>query len=1003
MATVGKFLTQRIKLIFWGLLGGFFLLEFLTRLGTWILWFREVGYLDAYLTRLTMQVGLAIFAIALSALFLLGNITLARRLAWVHEPESGQLTSVFNLARNRLPPLLQSPVIPLVPLLLLVGSLGLIALVMVGYFVQEGLALWRVDYTLPNLTPQVPAPFQMEAFLQTVFVEVPSEIWQIGAVAALVFVLLLQQGFWLRAIAWCMSLAFGLVLSGNWTRFLMYVHSSPFGREDPQFGIDIGFFIFRLPAIELLDFWLKGLFLYGLIGVTLVYLLSARSLSEGKFPGFSRSQLRHLYALGGGFLLAQGLSHWLARYELLFSSRGVVYGASYTDTQVQLPFETFAAIASVALGGWLLIKALTGYGKRNGAVVSQRPIRSLPFSVWPFISYLTIFGLGYLAILGVQSLVVQPNELYLEKRYIERSIAATRQAMKLEDIEVETFVPQAELTADNITPENQTIANIRVWDTRPILETNRQLQQIRLYYEFPDADIDRYTLKVQDPDGEVSTRRQQVIISARELDYNAVPEQGKTWINKHLFYTHGYGFTLSPVNEADASGLPFYYIKDIGSSTNAGALNVSGPGIRDSIPIENPRIYFGELTNNYIITNTLSPEFDFPSGDDNAYFFYDGSAGIGIGPLWRRLMFGWYLRDWQMLFTRNITSDSRLLLHRNINERVRAIAPFLRFDRDPYLVAARGEGFLSGADRPSSLYWVIDAYTSSNRYPYSDPGENRFNYIRNSVKIFIDAYNGRTQFYIADSSDPILQSWIKIFPNLFKPADALPKTLLSHIRYPQDLFNAQSERLLTYHMTDPQVFYNREDQWQIPQEIYGSESQAVKPYYLILRLPRGSQEEFILLHLYTPTDRSNLIAWLAARSDEQNYGKLFLYQFPKQKLVYGPNQIEALINQDPVISQQISLWNRDGSRAIQGNLLVIPIENSLLYVEPIYLEAEENSLPILARVVVVYDNQIVMAKTLMDALTAMFKQAETANALVRTVEQDPLPRAPNAASEEAIQ
>ena len=527
--------------------------------------------------------------------------------------------------------------------------------------------------------------------------------------------------------------------------------------------------------------------------------------------------------------------------------------------------------------------------------------------------------------------------------------------------------------------DNLTIKNIRLWDTRPILETNRQLQQIRLYYQFPDADIDRYVL------GEtaITQNKKQVIIAARELDYSEVPERAKTWVNEHLVYTHGYGFTLSPVNKVDEGGLPYYYVKDIGTGREeSGNLTVSSPLLRDSIPIGKPRIYYGELTDTYVMTSTKVKELDFPSGETNIYTTYNGNGGIKLGNYGLRLLFANYLQDWQIIFTQNFTAKTKILLRRNIRQRVATIAPFLRYDRDPYLVVADLD-----SESDNHLYWILDAYTTSNFYPYSDPGENSFNYIRNSVKVVIDAYNGNVDFYILDPQDPIIATWNKIFPQLFHPLSQMPAGLRSHIRYPEDLFTIQSERLLTYHMKEPQVFYNREDQWQIPQEIYAAESKAVEPYYLIMRLPTEQQEEFILLHPYTPVSRRNLIAWLAARSDGSEYGKLLLYKFPKQKLVYGPDQIEALINQDPIISQQISLWNREGSRALQGRLLVIPIEESLIYVEPLYLVAEQNGLPILARVILVYENKIVMAETLQKAIDAIFTpQENTNNAIVRPVE-----------------
>jgi uncharacterized protein len=433
--------------------------------------------------------------------------------------------------------------------------------------------------------------------------------------------------------------------------------------------------------------------------------------------------------------------------------------------------------------------------------------------------------------------------------------------------------------------------------------------------------------------------------------------------------------------------LPDYYVKDIGvEAGNEGSLQISSDRIRKSIPINRPRIYFGEIANNYVMTNTKTKELDYPSGNDNVYNVYDGRAGIPIRSMWQRLLFAQYLKDWQMLLTRNFTPQTKLLFRRNIQQRVEEIAPFLHYDSDPYLVAALGGG-KTEKNENTYLYWIIDAYTTSDRYPYSDPGNQEFNYIRNSVKVVVDAYNGDVNFYVTDPSDPMITSLGAIFPGLFKPLDTIPGTLRNHLRYPVDLFSIQSERLLTYHMTDPQVFYNREDLWQIPTEIYGTKPRSVEPYYLITKLPKAESEEFILLLPFTPTQRPNLIAWLAARSDGSEYGKLLLYKFPKQQLVYGQEQIEALINQDPVISQQITLWNREGSRVTQGNLLIIPIEKSLLYVEPLYLEAEQNSVPTLIRVIVVYENRIVMAQTLEQALAGIFQPTTPAiPAIVRPVE-----------------
>ena len=473
---------------------------------------------------------------------------------------------------------------------------------------------------------------------------------------------------------------------------------------------------------------------------------------------------------------------------------------------------------------------------------------------------------------------------------------------------------------------------------------------------------------------------QQVLISARELEYTAVPKQAQTWVNKHLIYTHGYGFTISPVNRVAPDGLPEYLVKDIGI-TEGSPLTTSSAAVRQSIPIGQPRIYYGESANNYIMTGTKVKELDYPSGNDNVYNVYDGRGGINISAPWRKLLFAKYLNDWRMVLTPEFLPETKLLFRRNLNRRIRSIAPFLRYDGDPYLVAADTKSNPKDSKDPSYLYWIVDAYTTSNRYPYADVGKEGINYIRNSVKVVIDAYHGSVNFYIADPSDPIVTTWSKIFPDLFKPLSAMPANLRAHLRYPADFFKIQSERLMTYQMTDPQVFYNREDQWQIPTEVYGNKPRLVEPYYLITSLPTVPFEEFILLLPYTPQQRTNLVAWLAARSDGENYGKLLLYTFPKQRLVYGPEQIEARINQDPVISQQISLWNRQGSRVIQGNLLIVPIsaakgatnQQSLLYVEPLYLEATQNKLPTLIRVIVAYENRIVMAQTLQQALTAIFK------------------------------
>jgi uncharacterized membrane protein (UPF0182 family) len=956
------------------------------------LWFQEVGYLSVFLLRLKTQLGVGAIATFSTAMFLLGNLALARRFKYAPEIlESPQIT-LSNWKTTNAPQLADGNVakkpnwgITWHWLLPAVGGLSLLVGLMLLHYGQLAINYWHPNWSFPTVTPALPASFQL-SFSEQIWRH-PLKLWQLGMLAGVLIALTINAEFWLTAIALAMSLFFGFVLSGHWTRFLQYFHPTPFNSVDPLFKQDISVYIFSLPVWQLLEFWLGGLCLYSLLAVLLVYLSSGNSLSQGQFPGFSPPQMRHLLGLSSAFMVAIAFRYWLARYQLLYSLRGVTYGASYTDVAVELPLKTGLSFLALAIALLLLGQTLFFRNKQ--------PLKFLGISLGLYITC-AVLGQGILPRV-VQRLIVQPNELVRERPYIQRSIALTRQAFDLDAVEVQTFDPKGKLTNQDLQNNNLTINNIRLWDSRPLLQTNRQLQQIRLYYRFPDADIDRYTLK------QASERQnQQVIIAARELDYSLVPSEAKTWINRHLIYTHGYGFTLSPVNTVVPGGLPDYFVKDIGTGiSDTGRLQTSSQAIRESIPISRPRIYYGEITQNYVITSTKAKELDYPSGDENVYNTYDGNGGVAIGAKWHQILFAEYLKDWQMLLTNNLTSETKLLFRRNINQRIRAIAPFLRYDSDPYLVVANaGDAGCQVSQREASaklqnncadqnyLYWIVDAYTTSDRYPYSDPGKYEFNYIRNSVKVVIDAYHGSANFYVADLEDPIINSWTHIFPGLFKPLSALPASLRSHIRYPIDFFKAQSERLLSYHMTDPQVFYNREDQWRIPTEIYGNQPLSVEPYFLIMKLPTADLEEFVLLLPFTPSQRNNLIAWVAARSDGQNYGKLLLYQFPKQQLIYGPEQIEARINQDPVISQQISLWNRQGSRAIQGNLLVIPIERSLLYVEPLYLEAEQNSLPTLVRVIVAYENQIVMAETLNQALEAIFVPTNTAPAIVRPLSEN---------------
>lgn len=962
-------------------------------------WFQEVGFFSVFQLRLLAQISLAILSAGLSGIWLLGNLHIAER--WRYPDRAGDQTLPLEAKQQGM---------RLRSLLPLVIGLTLLMSSMLVYQGQVSAEYWRPKLTLYASTTALPIQFRPQAIWDIGQQFVQSFWWLSLVIVACATVLLIYARFLINVAAILMSLGFGLVISEQWAKILPFFRPTLFQQFDPVFQQDISFYVFRLPVWQLLEFWLIGLFSFGLVAVAFTYLVSGNSLSQGYFPGFSLTQQRHLCANGGALMLMIALGHWLARYELLYSPRGVTYGASFTDVNAQLPINTALSLFAVGIAIALLWRAafwglsLTDVWRWSLEVLRKRgtywpSIRRRPGAARPIILgigvyLIVVIGIGALVPFVVQRLIVEPNELELESPFIERTIAFTRRAFDLDVIDETIFFPEGGLTVEDLEENSLTINNIRLWDTRPLLETNRQLQEIRLYYEFLDADVDRYPLLTEDE----ATQLRQVLIAARELNYEQVPDIAQTWVNEHLIYTHGYGFTMSPVNTAGPSGLPDYFIRGIDQIP-------SSELIQRSIPLGEPRIYYGELTNTYVMTQTEVRELDFPSGSENIYNTYDGNGGINIGPFWRRLLFAEHLWDWRMIFTQDFTPETRLLFRRNISERIKTIAPFLRFDNDPYLVTADPNQKLApddqalelkdtedGKDDANYLYWVIDAYTTSSQYPYSEPYSEDFNYIRNSVKVVIDAYHGTPTFYVADASDPIIQTWNKIFPGMFKPLTDMPLPLRIHIRYPQDFYQVQSDQLMTYHMTDPQVFYNREDQWRAPNEIYANEAQRVEPYYLILSLPGEPTAEFILFRPYTPIERNNLIAWLAARSDLENYGKMLLYRFPKQELVFGPEQIEARINQDPVISQQISLWNRQGSRAIQGNLLVIPIERSLLYVEPIYLEAEQNRLPTLARVIVAYENRIAMAETLDQALSAIFTPGDTsAPTILRELgEENPL-------------
>jgi uncharacterized membrane protein (UPF0182 family) len=518
----------------------------------------------------------------------------------------------------------------------------------------------------------------------------------------------------------------------------------------------------------------------------------------------------------------------------------------------------------------------------------------------------------------------------------------TRHAFALDGVDVKPFSGKGTLTLDSLKRDEPTIRNIRLWDPRPLIATFRQLQEIRLYYDFRDVDIDRYWI-----DGDYT----QVMLSPRELNVDLLPDNAQTWVNRHLKFTHGFGLVMSPVNRKDTEGLPLFYVSNIPPMSKVG-LKVTQPGI-----------YFGEENENYAIVDAATSEFDYPSGTDNVFGYYKANRGVNISGLWRRLLFSYYYRDINLLVTETIIDKSRILFRRNINDRIQALAPFLTQDHDPYIVLHDGR-----------LVWIVDCYTTSDHYPYSQRNPDGINYIRNPVKVVIDAYSGKTSFYISDPDDPIVRTWQRIFPDLFKPLSAMSPDLRAHIRYPEDYFLVQADVYRTYHMTDPEVFYNREDQWSFPRENYADQTVQMQPYYVIMRLPGETRAEYMLMIPMVPQGRDNMISWIAARCDGADYGHLFEYSFSKDRLFYGPYQIQARINQNPDISRQYSLWNQMGSKVLLGNLIVIPIQESLLYVEPLYIRAQNGQLPELQRVIAAYGDRVVMGEELQDTLASLFNR-----------------------------
>src|SRR5579875_991815 len=724
-----------------------------------------------------------------------------------------------------------------------------------------------------------------------------------------------------------------------WDVYLKAYHAVPFGRIEPAFGHDVGFYVFTLPLLEdWRDLFMLILILTAALTGAIYWVRGGLDFRESP-PRISNPAAGHLSVLLGVFFLQRAFNYWLARFGLLLHGNGVVFGLRYVDHLLWKP------------GLWLLVVLSLIAAAICVANLREGTLRT------PVIAAIIVFGPSIVLSLiqpVIESLWVKPDELRIETPYLKRNIVMTRQAFGLDAFDVKPFLGSGKLTLESIDSDEPTIKNIRLWDPRPLIATFRQLQEIRLYYNFRDVDIDRYWI-----DGKYT----QVMLSARELNVDLLPANAQTWVNRHLKFTHGVGLVMSPVNQKDSEGLPLFYINDIPP--------VSKVGFR----IDHPQIYFGEENTDYAVVDAATSEFDYPRGAGNVFGFYAGDGGVPVAGLWRRLLFAYYFRDINLLVTENIVNRTRLMLRRNIVDRIGNLAPFLSQDHDPYLVVHNG-----------GLVWICDAYTASDHYPYSQRNGDQINYVRNADKAVGDAYSGKTDFYVADPDDPIIKTWARIFPGMFKPLSAMPADLRAHIRYPEDLFLIQSDIYRTYHMTDPEVFYNREDLWEFPRENYAGETIQMQPYYVIMRLPSEPRAEYMLMIPMVPRGRDNMIAWLAARCDGADYGHLFEYAFSKERLFYGPYQIQARINQNPDISRQYSLWNQMGSKVILGNLIVIPIQESLLYVEPLYIRAENGQLPELQRVIAAYSDRIVMGETLEQTLNALFQgQAAAPTAAVPIV------------------
>ncbi|MFW5730460.1 MAG: UPF0182 family protein [Desulfonatronovibrionaceae bacterium] len=732
----------------------------------------------------------------------------------------------------------------------------------------------------------------------------------------------------------------GRAPAGEWEMLLSFLHQTPFNETDPVFNNDIAFHIFTLPVLEYLRAWLVGILLFAMFLAGIFYYL--QSLIRGELFSLSGRVKAHLSFMGAGLFILVAAGHWLSRYELLYSRLGAVYGAGYTEHKILLPGLTIMTVVALGCAAVLALKAFA----------RDKKILFTAIGAWFVLNLL----LTSLAPALVQRFMVEPSELAREREYLEENIQYTRQAFGLKDMITRSHPAHGSLDRADIENNRGTVQNIRLWDEDPLLQSYNQIQFFRLYYDFLQVHTDRYM---------VDDKLRQVMLATRELSPDKLPSEAQRWVNRHLQFTHGYGVAMSPVTEVEDSGRPGFFIKDLPPS--------------GKIKVDTPEIYYGLKSLDYLVVRSRMQEFNYPGPEGPVYTHYEGQGGVPMSSLFRRLVYAWQFRDVNLLISGEITEESRIQYRRTVQQRILELAPFLMLDREAYSVVADGR-----------LFWIQDAYTVSSRYPYATPWQDSFNYMRNSVKAVVDAYHGTVDFYISDPQDPVIRTFQSMFPDLFKSMDQMPGHLKSHIRYPVDLFTVQSRMLLQYHMEDPVVFYNKEDQWSVPSQTSFGSSETLKPYYIVARLPGEDQEEFLLIQPFTPINRHNLVGWMAARSDGDSYGQLVLYRFPTGRHVDGPNQIEARIDNDAVISEQFTLWGQVGSEVSRGILLVIPVGDSILYAEPVFLKPDTLDFPELRRIILADSTKVVMHKTLDDSIDALVgKLPPVAPAVETPAEQEP--------------